>query len=86
VPELEADLPATAIGKDYLGASLFASAPSGSGFQVSIAGLLGIAASRIDGLEINLLGLNFGVSGSGLKLPLVGRLGPARSAVAANAR
>jgi hypothetical protein len=86
VPELEAELPATAIGKDYLGASLFASAPSGSGFQVSIAGLLGIAASRIDGLEINLLGLNFGVSGSGLKLPLVGRLGPARSAVAATAR
>jgi hypothetical protein len=86
VPELEADLPATAIGKDYLGSSVFSSAPSGSGFQVSLAGLLGIAASRVDGLEINLLGLNFGVSGSGLKLPLVGRLGPARSAVAANAR
>jgi hypothetical protein len=86
VPELEADLPATAIGKDYLGSAVFASAPSGSGFQVSLAGLLGIAASRVDGLEINLLGLNFGVSGSGLKLPMVGRLGPARSAVAANAR
>lgn len=83
VPELEVDLPATAIGKDYLGASLVARAPSGGGFQVSLAGLLGIAASRVDGLEINLLGLNFGVSGSGLKLPLVGRIGPVRSAVAA---
>jgi hypothetical protein len=84
VPELEADLPATAVGKDYLGASLVARAPSGGGFQISLAGLLGIAASRIDGMEINLLGLNFGVSGSGLKLPLVGRIGPTRSALAAD--
>ncbi len=86
VPELEVDLPATAIGKDYLGASLFSRAPSGSGFQVSLGGLLGIAAGRIEGLEINVLGLNFGVSGSGLKLPLVGRLGAARPAVAAPAQ
>jgi len=80
VPELEADLPATAIGKDYLGSAVFASAPSGSGFQVSLAALLGIAASRVDGLEINLLGLNFGVDPKSLsvKLPIVGRLGPAR--------
>ena len=34
VPELEIDLPATAIGKDYLGSSVFAAAPSGAGFQV----------------------------------------------------
>ncbi|HEX7054706.1 MAG TPA: DUF3750 domain-containing protein [Burkholderiales bacterium] len=86
VPELEVDLPATAVGKDYLGSSIFGAAPSGSGFQVSLAGLLGIAASRVDGFEINVLGLNFGVSGSGLKLPLVGRLGPARTAVAAPAQ
>lgn len=83
VPELEVDLPATAVGKDYLGASLFSRAPSGSGFQVSLGGLLGVAAGRIEGLEINLLGLNFGVSGSGLKLPLIGRIGPTRAAVAA---
>ena len=86
VPELEVDLPATAIGKDYLGASLVSRAPSGSGFQLSLGGLLGIAAGRIEGLEINVLGLNFGVSGSGLKLPLVGRLGPARPALAAPAQ
>lgn len=85
VPELEVDLPATAVGKDYLGGSFFSRAPSGSGYQFSLAGLLGVAASRIDGVEINILGLNFGVSGSGVKLPLVGRLGPARSAVAAPA-
>jgi hypothetical protein len=84
VPELEADLPATAIGKDYLGSSVVARAPSGRGFQLSLLGLLGIAASGVEGLELNLLGLNFGVSGSGVKLPFVGRLGPAfRSAAAA---
>src|SRR5690349_7091523 len=67
VPELEMDLPATAIGKDYLGSSVFARAPSGGGFQVSLGGLLGIAASGVDGLEVNVLGLNFGVSASGIK-------------------
>ena len=75
VPELEADLPATAIGKDYLGSSVLSTAPSGRGFQFSLKGLLGIAASGVDGLELNLLGLNFGVSASGIKLPIVGRIG-----------
>jgi hypothetical protein len=75
VPELQVDLPATAIGKDYLGGSVFGKAPSGSGFQVSLAGLLGVAASGVDGVEINLLGLNFGVSPNGLKLPMVGIIG-----------
>jgi hypothetical protein len=75
VPELEVDLPATAIGKDYLRGSFFAKAPSGSGYQVSLAGLLGVTASSVDGLELNLLGLNFGVSPNGVKLPLVGIIG-----------
>lgn len=74
VPELELDLPATAIGKDYLGRSFFGSAPSGSGFQFSFAGLLGFAASAVDGVEFNVLGLNFGVSPSGVKLPIIGRI------------
>jgi len=87
VPELEVDLPATAIGKDYLGNALVSSAPSGSGFQLSLGGLLGIAASGVDGLELNLLGLNFGISPSGIKLPLIGRIGAPRfpAAVAAPA-
>jgi hypothetical protein len=75
VPELEVDLPATAVGKDYIGTTVFARAPSGSGFQVSLAGLFGVAAGPVEGFELNLLGLNFGVSGSGVKLPLVGRVG-----------
>lgn len=78
VPELEADLPATAIGKDYMGGTMISSAPSGSGFQLSLRGLLGVAASGVEGVELNVLGLNFGVGPSGLKLPLVGRIGAPR--------
>ena len=75
VPELELDLPATAIGKDYLGGSIFGAAPSGRGFQLSLGGVLGFAASAVDGLEFNVLGLNFGWSPTGIKLPLIGRIG-----------
>src|SRR5438067_7230232 len=75
VPELQVDLPATAIGKDYIGGNFVSSAPSGSGFQFSVAGILGVAAGPVDGFELNLLGLNFGANGSGLKLPFVGRVG-----------
>lgn len=75
VPELELDLPATAIGKDFTGTALVGPAPSGHGFQLSLGGLLGLSVSPVDGLEFNLLGLNFGVSPLGLKLPFVGRIG-----------
>ncbi len=78
VPELEIDLPATAIGKDYLGKRVINTPPSGRGFQLSLAGLLGVSASSVEGLELNVLGLNFGVSASGVKLPLIGRIGPSR--------
>lgn len=81
VPELEVDLPPTAIGKDFLGRRLVATAPSGAGFQVSLCGLLGVLASRVEGFEVNVLGVCFGVHpfSASLKLPLVGRLGAARS-------
>jgi len=80
VPELEVDLPPTAIGKDYLRGGVLAAAPSGTGYQLSLAGLLGITASTVEGLEVNLLGLTFGVDPwpPALKLPLAGRLGAAR--------
>ena len=85
VPELKADLPPTAIGKDYLGEGIASSAPSGSGFQFSLLGLLGIAASGVEGLEVNVLGLTFGINpfDLSLKLPLVGRIGPERQVGAA---
>jgi hypothetical protein len=77
VPELRADLPATAIGKDYLGAGFVAKSPSGTGVQFNLFGLLGALAAVEEGVEINVLGLTFGVDPLDLavKLPLAGRLG-----------
>lgn len=73
VPELGLDLPPTAIGKDYLGPTTFvAHAPSGSGWQVSLAGVVGITVAKEEGLEINLLGLAFGVDVNDGRLRLPG--------------
>lgn len=74
IPELELNLPATAIGKDYLGYRLFSTAPSGTGFQFSLFGLFGVVISNIEGFEFNLLGLTFGIIPNPLavKLPIVG--------------
>jgi uncharacterized protein DUF3750 len=80
VPELGVDLPPTAIGKDFLANSIFGSAPSGSGVQFSIGGVFALTASGVEGIELNVLGLTFGINpfDPALKLPLVGRIGPAR--------
>ena len=80
VPELRVDLPPTAIGKDYLGWRSVNLTPSGTGGQASLFGVVGVAAGLEEGVEVNLLGLNFGVDPKSLsiKLPIVGRLGPQR--------
>ncbi|GAB6052750.1 hypothetical protein JCM17960_15700 [Magnetospira thiophila] len=78
VPELKLDLPPTAIGKDYLPNGAFSAvSPSGSGRQFSVFGLAGLTLGREEGLEINLLGLVFGLDplAPALKLPLIGRIG-----------
>ena len=79
VPELRLDLPPTAIGKDYLpgGALASLSTPGGPGVQLSLFGLGGVLVGREEGIELNLLGLTFGVdlNGPALKLPILGRLG-----------
>ena len=78
VPELRLDLPPTAIGKDYIpGGDIIAPTPSGTGYQFSLFGLLGVLAGTEEGIEINLLGLTFGVDilDPAIKLPLAGRLG-----------
>jgi hypothetical protein len=77
VPELRVDLPPTAIGKDYLGLKSVGMTPSGTGGQVSLFGVAGVLVGAQEGVELNLLGLTFGVDpGSlALKLPLIGRLG-----------
>lgn len=81
VPELRVDLPPTAIGKDYLGVMPVALTPSGTGGQVSVLGVAGVAAGWEEGVEVNLLGLTFGVDpiGLSLKLPILGRIGPSQS-------
>ncbi len=78
VPELKMDLPTTAIGKDYpINGSLVDRAPSGTGYQFSMLGVLGLILAREEGIEINLLGLSFGIDflRPALKLPFIGRLG-----------
>ncbi|MGE0798996.1 MAG: DUF3750 domain-containing protein [Lautropia sp.] len=77
VPELRLDLPANAIGKDFLGlGSMLAPTPSGTGWQLSLGGLLGIALARDEGIELNLLGLSVGfdVDDAALRLPGFGRV------------
>jgi hypothetical protein len=81
IPELRVDLPPTAIGKDYLpNGDIVVTTPSGTGFQFSLFGLFGILVGVEEGLEVNLLGLTFGIDpvDPALKLPIVGRLGPNR--------
>lgn len=78
VPELRLDLPPTAIGKDYLPGGVPAgTSPSGTGFQLSLFGLTGLLVAWEEGVELNLLGLTFGVDvkDPALKLPGLGRLG-----------
>ena len=78
VPELRMDLPPNAIGKDYpINGSLIDKVPSGTGYQFSMFGLFGLMMAKEEGLELNLLGLSFGVDflKPALKLPIIGRLG-----------
>lgn len=78
VPALRLDLPANAIGKDYRPASRpLGLSPSGSGVQLSLLGLLGLSVGVQEGIEFNLLGLNFGVDFNrpALRLPAIGRVG-----------
>jgi hypothetical protein len=78
VPELRLDLPPTAVGKDFLpGGAPVDVAPSGTGVQVSLLGLAGVLVGWEEGIEVNLLGLTFGLDWNrpALKLPGIGRLG-----------
>ncbi len=78
VPELRLHLPPTAIGKDFLeNGDIVGPSPSGTGYQISAFGLLGVTAAWREGIEINLIGLVFGVDirRPALKLPGVGRVG-----------
>jgi hypothetical protein len=78
VDELQVELPPNAVGKDWLNdGSFFAMSESGTGFQISIFGLLGVTLGLAEGIEFNIFGLSFGVDilRPAIKLPAVGRLG-----------
>lgn len=78
VPGLEVDLPPNAIGKDYLpDGALIAPAPSGTGYQISLFGALGLLVAAEEGIELNFLGLTVGFDFRpfALKLPGLGRIG-----------
>jgi len=76
-PELQVDLPALAIGKDFLRAPFVAKTPSGTGLQVNTFGLAGVLVGWHEGVEVNIAGLIFGINPSrlALKLPLLGNVG-----------
>jgi hypothetical protein len=77
VPELGLDLPPTAIGKDFLTDGQFVDRmPSGTGWQLSLLGVLGVGVAWEEGIEFNVLGLSVGldVNNLGLRLPGIGRL------------
>lgn len=78
LPQLRLALPAIAVGKDYLGeGEWLARTPSGTGVQLSIAGMFGVLAGWREGVELNILALNVGVDLRGLavQLPGIGRIG-----------
>jgi hypothetical protein len=78
VPELDAVLPPTAIGKDYpYRGSWFGLTPSGSGVFFSLGGYLGLTIGWIEGVELNFFGgvLGLDIRRPALKLPGIGRIG-----------
>lgn len=81
IPELKVALPNNAIGKDWLcdekGAKFFAFSESKTGVQFSFYGMFGIILGLVEGIEINIIGISFGIDflHPGLKLPGIGRVG-----------
>lgn len=77
VPDLNARLPVTAIGRDYRAGFYAGPADSGTGFEINLWGLAGIKLAWVEGIEFNLLGLAAGLDlrAPALLLPGVGRVG-----------
>jgi hypothetical protein len=74
---LETELPAVAVGKDWLGTGLsLADAPSKTGHTVSAYGLIGATIAWEEGIELHLLGSTIGIDANDLaiKLPALGKL------------
>ena len=88
VPALGLELPVTAIGKDYLdGGALVGPSPSGTGYQLSLLGALGVMVALEEGIEFNVLGLAAGIDFNqpAIKFPGIGRIGMAQQRVVPSA-
>lgn len=78
VPELNAVLPPTAIGKDYpYDGQWVGRTPSGTGVFASLGGYLGLTIGWVEGIELNFFGAVLGLDlrRPALKFPGIGRLG-----------
>jgi hypothetical protein len=78
VPELQAALPPTAIGKDFpYDGGAFGPTPSGTGVRITLGGYFGLTIGWVEGVEINVLGAVFGIDlrRPAIKLPGLGRIG-----------
>ncbi len=78
VPAIAPALLPTAVGKDFAGWPFYAgTSPSHTGYQLSLGGLLGVTLGRVEGLEVNMLGLVAGIdlARPAIKLPGWGRIG-----------
>jgi hypothetical protein len=82
VPEMQATLPPTAIGKDYpYDGRWFRPTPSGTGVRLTLGGYGGLTIGWIEGIEINILGAVAGIDlrRPAVKLPGLGRFGFAQA-------
>jgi Protein of unknown function (DUF3750) len=83
VPELDATLPALAIGKDHpYGRSWLRPTADGAGFRLSLAGYGGLTLGWREGLAIDFLGtaLRLDLRRPAVELPGLGRIGISRQA------
>lgn len=77
VPEIDAVLPPTAIGKDYPHDGNWLRRTPGNGWRISLDGYVGVTLGRLEGFELNLGGgiIGIDVRNPALKLPGLGRIG-----------
>lgn len=78
VPEMQAVLPPTAIGKDFpYDGEWFGRTPSGTGLRATLGGYLGVTIGWLEGIEVNVLGAVLGIDirRPAIKIPGLGRIG-----------
>jgi hypothetical protein len=78
VPEMQAVLPPTAIGKDFPhDGEWFGWTPSGTGLRATLGGYLGVTVGWLEGVELNVLGAVLGIDirRPAIKIPGIGRIG-----------